>query len=100
VFGQRRRGRTRSPLRSSPVQPGACARLNAEGEERRPLAVASTRLLWRWYCEVLANPSCQIFIDFSVPGNRAYFLLFSIHIDGMVAAFPQEFATILFNVPN
>ena len=52
------------------------------------------------YLGVFADPFCQVFIDFSMSRDSTYFLLFSVHINGMVSALPQEFATILFDVSD
>jgi hypothetical protein len=61
-------------------------------------ALARFRVSWLGNVQVFANFPREEFNDLAMARNRRCFLRAAINVDGVIAAFPQEFATVLLKV--
>ena len=55
---------------------------------------------WQWNFEILANLASQKLENFSMAWNSGGLSRVTIDIDGMASAFPEEFATVTFQVAD
>jgi hypothetical protein len=56
--------------------------------------------LWVGYLEIFKYLPNEMFINLTVPWDGGNFSCFTIHINAMVAALPQEFGTVPFEVAD
>lgn len=50
--------------------------------------------------QIFTDLSAKILINFPMPWNRRYFLLCSVHLNGMIPTLPKKLATVFFTMSD